>query len=124
MIPFAAITDRLGRLGPFVQEYWPLLLPVVLGFVGVYLLLPRVRRSLPALGALCVGAAVVVGGFSIVHLEAVLPERILFYAFAGVAITGGVMLLAFKNPVYAALSFALVVLSTCGLFFTPGARRF
>jgi NADH-quinone oxidoreductase subunit J len=121
MTLFAAITDRLAKLGPFVQDHWPILLPVALGFIGVYLLLPRVRRSLPALGALCAGVALLMGGWLIVHLEVVLPEKILFYAFAGVAIAGGVLLITLKNPVYAALSFALVVLSTCGLFLLQAA---
>src|SRR5262249_39678690 len=48
-------------------------------------------------------------------------EQILFYAFAGIAITGGAMLISQKNPVHAALSFALVVLSTCGLFLLQAA---
>ena len=40
----------------------------------------------------------------------------LFYAFSGIAILGAGLMLAQHNPVRAALSFALVVLSTCGLF--------
>src|SRR5262249_42599342 len=43
-------------------------------------------------------------------------ETVLFYAFSAVAILGGALLVTHHNPVYAALAFALVVLSTCGLF--------
>ncbi|MCI0378699.1 MAG: NADH-quinone oxidoreductase subunit J [Gemmataceae bacterium] len=105
----------------FLQLYWTLLLPVALGFVGVYLLLPRPGRSLPLLGALAGGAALLAAGFFVVRLPASIPESILFYAFAGVALLGGGMMITQKNPVHAALSFALVVLATCGLFLLQGA---
>jgi NADH:ubiquinone oxidoreductase subunit 6 (subunit J) len=41
---------------------------------------------------------------------------VLFFAFSGIAIVSGCLLITQRNPVRAALSFALVVLSTCGLF--------
>ncbi len=50
-----------------------------------------------------------------------MPEKILFYAFAGFAVVGGAMLITQKNPVHAALAFALVILSTCGLFLLQAA---
>ncbi|MCI0642393.1 MAG: NADH-quinone oxidoreductase subunit J [Gemmataceae bacterium] len=105
----------------FLQQYWPLLLPAALGFLGVYLLLPRPGRSLPLLGALAGGAALLAAGFFVVRLPASIPESILFYAFAGVALLGGAMMITQKNPVHAALSFALVVLASCGLFLLQGA---
>ena len=43
-------------------------------------------------------------------------ETVLFYAFSGIAIVSGALLVTQRNPARAALSFALVVLSTCGLF--------
>ena len=46
----------------------------------------------------------------------VAPETILFYVFSAIAIVVGVLLVTQRNPARAALSFALVVLSTCGLF--------
>src|SRR5208282_3321133 len=51
-----------------------------------------------------------------VRTDTIWQESVLFYAFAGIAVTAGVMLITQSNPVHAALSFALVVLSTCGLF--------
>ncbi len=60
-------------------------------------------------------------GWYLVEIEAALPEQVLFYAFAGVAVAAGALLITQKNPVYAALSFALVVLSTCGLFLLQAA---
>src|SRR5207253_4405912 len=58
----------------------------------------------------------VLAGWMLINNEAALPETILFYAFSGLAILGGGLMLSQKNPVHAALAFALVVLSTCGLF--------
>jgi NADH:ubiquinone oxidoreductase subunit 6 (subunit J) len=100
----------------FVAEFWPVLLPVALGLAGTYLLLPRARRFPPLWGALCGAAALVIAGWLLVRHAAPLPETILFYGFSAVAIVGGVLLVTHHNPVYGALAFALVVLSTCGLF--------
>jgi NADH:ubiquinone oxidoreductase subunit 6 (subunit J) len=49
------------------------------------------------------------------------PETLLFYGFSAIAIVSGGLLLTQHNPVHAALSFALVVLSTCGLFLLQAA---
>jgi NADH:ubiquinone oxidoreductase subunit 6 (subunit J) len=46
---------------------------------------------------------------------------LLFYGFSGIAVVSGGLLLTQHNPVHAALSFALVVLSTCGLFLLQAA---
>ena len=40
MTLFAA-SDGLAKLGPLVREYWPLLVPVVLGFAGIAIFLVR-----------------------------------------------------------------------------------
>lgn len=45
-----------------------------------------------------------------------LTESILFWIFAVCALVCGVLMITSRNPVYAALWFALVTLSTCGLF--------
>jgi NADH:ubiquinone oxidoreductase subunit 6 (subunit J) len=45
-----------------------------------------------------------------------IPEVVLFYVFSGIAVVSGVLLVTQRNPARAALSFALVVLSSCGLF--------
>jgi NADH-quinone oxidoreductase subunit J len=105
----------------FIRESWPLLLPVLAGFLAVYWLLPQARRSKPIWGVLAGGIALVLGATLLVRVEANLAEAILFYSFAGIAVVAGAMMLAQKNPVHAALAFALVVLSTCGLFLLQGA---
>lgn len=111
----------LSRVGQFLAASWPLLVPLLLGLVGVYLLMPQAGRSRPLWGTLAAAAALVLGGILLVHADMALPETILFYAFSAVAVTGGVLLITQRNPVHAALSFALVVLATCGLFLLQGA---
>jgi NADH-quinone oxidoreductase subunit J len=103
-------------LDVFVRDNWPILVPLLLAFVGVYFLLPRWRRPHPVLGGALAGIAVVLGGLWWIRPEAVLIENALFYAFAAFAILGALMMISQTNPVHSALSFALVVLSTCGLF--------
>jgi len=110
-----------SNLPEFVAREWPLLLTTALGGVAVYLLLPRARRFPPALGAVIGGLAIFAGGQFLVHNEWEIPEAILFYIFAGLAILFGGMMLTQRNPVHAALSFAMVVLSTCGLFLLQAA---
>ena len=44
------------------------------------------------------------------------PESFLFYVFSAIAVGFGALLVTQHNPARAALSFALVVLRTCGLF--------
>src|SRR5258708_1446059 len=70
---------------------------------------------LPVLLPLAAGALAVAGIFTI-RTGALTPETVLFYTFAALAIVAGGLLVTQRNPARAALSFALVVLSTCGLF--------
>jgi NADH:ubiquinone oxidoreductase subunit 6 (subunit J) len=127
--PFAQAEPPPAADGPalagFLQEFWPVLVPVALGLAAVYLLLPRARRYPPVWGGLLGGLAVVVAGWWLIHFEADsgkdVTEAVLFYAFAGLAVLSAGLMVAHSNPVYAALSFAMVVLSTCGLFLLLGA---
>jgi NADH-quinone oxidoreductase subunit J len=100
--------------------WWGIVLPLLLGAAAVFLLLPR-PRAFPVLwGALLGIAALLVAGFTLVRAglltEETAPEAVLFYAFSAVALFSGALLVTQRNPARAALSFALVVLSTCGLF--------
>lgn len=99
-----------------VSAHWPIWAVVALGFAGIYALSPAVRRSTPIWGGVLAAAAILLAGLWIVHREGAWPESALFYAFSFLAIVGGMLMLSQKNPVHAALAFALVVLSTCGLF--------
>src|SRR5262245_53289398 len=99
----------------FVQ-HWSITLVTVLGIAAIYLLLPRPRAYPRWWGGTAAALAVLAVGAFIVRVPAVTVEAILFYLFAAVAVVAGGLLVTQKNPARAALSFALVVLSTCGLF--------
>jgi NADH-quinone oxidoreductase subunit J len=95
---------------------WLFVLPLLAGAAAIYLLLPR-PRAFPALwGALLGIVALALAGFLVVGFNALTPESFLFYVFSACAVGFGAMLVTQRNPARAALSFALVVLSTCGLF--------
>jgi NADH:ubiquinone oxidoreductase subunit 6 (subunit J) len=105
----------------FVAEFWPVLLPVALGFAAVYLLLPRARRYPPLYGAAAGGLALVAAGWLLIRIDVAPVEAVLFYIFSALAIVFATQLITQRNPVHAALSFAMVVLSTCGLFLLQAA---
>jgi NADH-quinone oxidoreductase subunit J len=99
---------------------WAVLLPVVVGFLAVAYLLPTPRRRSLRYAALGVVAAAL-GFFTFLYhgFGAPLPggaEPFLFYAFALLAFTFGTLMIVQRNPARAALFFAVVVLSVCGLF--------
>ncbi len=104
----------------FVDQ-WPLTLAAVVGLLAIYLLLPRPRR-LPLVWGIAAGIAAL---FAVVVL--VIPptrlsvEGVIFYVCAVTAILAGGLLVTQRNPARAALSFALVVLATCGMFVLQAA---
>ncbi len=98
-----------------------IVVPVLLGFVAVYLLLPRPRPLPVVWGAAAAALALLLAGWWLIDRRMVLPELLLFYAFSTIAVVSGGLLVTQRNPVRAALSFALVVLSTCGLFLLQAA---
>jgi NADH-quinone oxidoreductase subunit J len=116
-----AQTEPARGLMPFLQENWLVLMPPLLGFAAVYLLLPQVRRARPIWGGISAALALALGAVTLIRTEASSIESLLFLAFAGIAIAAGVMMITQSNPVHSALSFALVVLSTCGLFLLQAA---
>ncbi len=99
---------------------------VLLGAVGTYLLLPHRR------GTLKPNRVHIVGGI-LTALSVLLFARfwsppgpfltaLFFYAFGLAAIAGAVLTVTSRNPVYSALWFASVVLSTSGLFLLAEAQ--
>jgi NADH-quinone oxidoreductase subunit J len=103
-----------------VPNFWTFVLPAWLGGLSIFLLLPRPRPYPVWAGVLCCAAALLLGGFVLIppgHVTPpMLPQTILFYAFSALAIIFGSLLVTQNHPARAALSFTVVVLSTCGLF--------
>lgn len=99
-----------------VPELTTILPAIVAGAVAVYVLLPRPRPLPWLLGAGLAAIAVLLTGATILRTGAVTPETFLFYSFSAIAVISGGMLVTQHNPARAALSFAVVILSTCGLF--------
>jgi NADH:ubiquinone oxidoreductase subunit 6 (subunit J) len=115
----AALADNPTLPAPAV----PLIAATVLGMASVYLLLPRprpwpfARWAGAAAGGLALAGVVMVAARS----ARVTAETVLFYAFSGLALLSGVVMITRTNPARAALAFALVVLSTTGLFLLEAA---
>lgn len=104
---------------------WTVLLPVLAGALAVWYLLPTPRRRPLRYGLL--GMAVAVFGFGAFlcrGLQTDLPfnaEVFLFWAFALLALTFAILMITQRNPARAAIFFAIVVMSTCGLFLLQAA---
>jgi NADH-quinone oxidoreductase subunit J len=96
-------------------------LPIILGAVGYLMAVasPRRRRSVPALVGL-LSAAICGWAFWWTPGQPAV-EGALFVTFAALMLISGCGMQVEANPVYAALWFALVILSTCGLFLLQGA---
>lgn len=108
----------------WVVAHWPLLVPLTLGYIALWSLLPSTRRINVLAMSLVGAAALVVGGFVLPRMTAPtvpLVFDVLFYVFAGGAIAAAVATIVQRNPVYAALWFASVILCTCGLFLLQAA---
>jgi NADH-quinone oxidoreductase subunit J len=89
---------------------------VLVAAAGVWMLMPqRTRRSYVA-GLLAANAGLIasVAAFGGPHGEA--AERFFFWIFAGAAVLSGLLMVTSRNPVYAALWFAVATLGVCGLF--------
>lgn len=85
---------------------------------------PRAARVLRVLGALFASAgllAAVVALYQAVGTRQELADEVMFWFFAGLAIVSGVFMVTIREPVYAALWFALATLGACGLFMLVGA---
>jgi NADH-quinone oxidoreductase subunit J len=97
-------------------EWGPIVLPILVGGAAIYLLLPR-PKAYPLLWGTGLGLfALVLAGIYLTRTGSVTPETILFWSFSAIGIVSGALLVTQSNPARAALSFTLVVLSTCGLF--------
>lgn len=99
---------------------WTVLFPVVAGGLAVWYLLPSAKYRPLTLGILAgvIGLAGL-GAFLTQGLGEQIPETVeacLFFGFSGLAVAFAFLMITGRNPARSALSFALVILSTCGLF--------
>jgi NADH-quinone oxidoreductase subunit J len=101
------------------SRYWWWAL--VLAFVA-YRLLTQHRQGTGALaGILAAVFALTLGWLTLLRPATDWTEGFLFFLFAAVAVVAGLAMLLQHNPVYAALWFAIVVMSTAGLFLLQSA---
>ena len=99
---------------------WTVLLPVVAGGLAVWYMLPSTKRRPMVLGALA-GLIALAGlaAFLVSGFGETIPRTVeagLFFGFSGLAVVFATLMITCRNPARSALSFAIVVLSTCGLF--------
>lgn len=103
---------------------WTVLTPVVAGALAIWYLLPTAQKR-PLFGGVLAGLLAIAGlaGFLLRGLGYVDPvgtpqliESVLFFGFAGSAVLFAGLMITNPNPGRSAICFAMVVLSTCGLF--------
>ena len=102
----------------WIQHNWALLLPLVLGACGVWLMMPGAKSIRPLGGLACLGALLL--GFQLIVGQRDISGS-MFLAFSTACLVSAVLMITSRNPVYAALWFAVVTLSVCGLFLLQSA---
>jgi NADH-quinone oxidoreductase subunit J len=105
----------------WIMDHGAVVLPLFLGWLAVWCLLPREKARSRVLGGL------IALGAMLTLQQALLPPAGnavrdgMFYLFSGTAILSGGLMITDRNPVFAALWFALSTLSVCGLFLINSA---
>jgi NADH-quinone oxidoreductase subunit J len=98
---------------------------IAAGAAGLWLATsPRAGRMLRIVGALIASGgfiAAAVALYQAVGTSEELVDEAMFWFFAGGAILSSVFMITSRDPVYAALWFALATLGACGLFMLVGA---
>jgi NADH-quinone oxidoreductase subunit J len=102
------------------ENYW-VLLPLGLGWLAVWWLLPREKPRSRILGGLLGVAALLALQATLLPPAGDVVRDVMFYVFSGAAILCAGLMITDRNPVYAALWFALTTLAVCGLFLLNSA---
>jgi NADH-quinone oxidoreductase subunit J len=111
---------------PVTRDIVLAVMVIVLGSVGTFLLLPHRHGTIKPRRVHAVGGGL--AGLSLLLLAffwtppGPFLTSLFFYAFGLAAVAGGMLTVTSRNPVYSALWFASVVLSTSGLFLLSGAQ--
>jgi NADH-quinone oxidoreductase subunit J len=92
------------------------LIPLAVGWLAVWWLLPRERARSRILGSLLAVGALLGLQATLLPPAGDIVRDAMFYLFAATAIISAGLMITDGNPVYAALWFALTTLSVCGLF--------
>jgi NADH-quinone oxidoreductase subunit J len=112
---------------PEVREVYLAMAVIILGAAGTYLLLPHRHgtakpRRVHAVGAGLAGLSILLFALFWRVPEGALLSRLFFYLFGLTAVSAGLLTITTRNPIYSALWFAAVVLSTSGLFLLADAQ--
>ena len=105
----------------WIMENGAVLVPLGLGWLAVWWLLPREKGRSRVLGSLFALAALLTLQVVMLPPAGNLVRDAMFYLFSGAAILSAGLMITDRNPVYAALWFALCTLAVCGLFLINSA---
>ncbi len=103
------------------KENGLLIIPLVLGCFAVCWLMPSTRQRPRILGGLAALAAILMMQAMLLPPAGDYVRSVLFFVFAAAAVISAGLMITDRNPVYAALWFALVTLAVCGLFLLNAA---
>ena len=100
----------------WMQQHPMTIVGLVMWAVGILWLMPGKKVSKPrphTIGVLIVALGLVTFCLSCGNAQSELADDVMFWVFAIGALMSGVLMITARNPVYAALWFALATLSTC-----------
>ena len=100
----------------WTEENGLLLIPLGLGWLAVWWLMPSVKQRPRILGGLAGLAAILMMQMMLLPPAGDAVRNGLFFLFAAAAVISAALMITDRNPVYSALWFALVTLAVCGLF--------
>lgn len=103
----------------WIQQHPMTIVGLVLWMIGILWLMPGKNATKPRphmIGVLITAVGLVTFCLSCGKANSELADDVMFWTFAIGALMSGVLMITARNPVYAALWFALATLSTCGLF--------
>lgn len=105
----------------WITQNWLMIVALVLMGLGVWWLMPSSWPRSHAGGWLLVLAGGTLLALKLHVATGPIAESALFWIFSLAALLCAVLMITSRNPVYAALWFALVTFSTCGLFLLQSA---
>lgn len=112
---------RLHRVTRRVDGIF-LLIMAILGGLGLFLLMPGGRRPIAIAGVFISAAATALLVYALVVKLAQDAHMVAFSIFAVIGFWGALRMITHSRPVYSALYFILVVISTTGMLFLAEAE--